>query len=115
MRAIFLNRSALWVNASDTVVVMVRSRRLLWQGRVSLVSLFGLRAECSSSLDGVLYLSGNLGGTVFPLFTHQMYRALTYKWANFLFACIAILLMPIPFVSIECIYAFFGLLNSTFF
>ena len=37
----------------------------------------------------------------FPLFTQQMYNALTYKWANTLFALIATLMIPIPFVSLR--------------
>jgi hypothetical protein len=42
--------------------------------------------------------SGNLAATAFPLFTEQMFEALTYKWANTLFALVAVLLLPIPFV-----------------
>ena len=34
----------------------------------------------------------------FPLFTQQMYNALTYKWANTVFALIATIMIPIPFV-----------------
>lgn len=37
-------------------------------------------------------------GMAFPLFTNQMYAALTYKWANTLFGCLAALMAPIPFV-----------------
>lgn len=38
-------------------------------------------------------------GMTFPLFTEQMFSALTYKWANMMFGCIAVLLLPLPFVS----------------
>lgn len=38
-------------------------------------------------------------GMAFPLFTQQMFAALTYKWANTLFAGVAVLMIPIPFVS----------------
>ena len=41
---------------------------------------------------------GNTTSTTFPLFTQQMYSALTYKWANTIFALIATLMIPIPFV-----------------
>lgn len=51
----------------------------------------------SSALAGQS-LARNILGTVFPLFTQQMYRKLTYKWANTLFGCIALLMLPIPFV-----------------
>ncbi|KAJ2929472.1 hypothetical protein H1R20_g7617, partial [Candolleomyces eurysporus] len=73
-----------------------------WSTYIIYLSVFSYLADCygpfaSSALAGQS-LARNLGGTVFPLFTHQMYEALTYKWANFLFACIAILLAPIPFV-----------------
>lgn len=42
---------------------------------------------------------GNLAATAFPLFTQQMFAALTYKWGNTLFGVIAVLMIPIPFVS----------------
>lgn len=38
-------------------------------------------------------------GMAFPLFTQQMFATLTYKWANTVFALIAVLMIPIPFVS----------------
>lgn len=41
---------------------------------------------------------GNLAGTAFPLFTTQMYAKLDFKWASTLFGCIAVLMMPIPFI-----------------
>ncbi len=37
-------------------------------------------------------------GTVFPLFTQQMYDQLTYHWGTSLFGFIAVLMIPIPFV-----------------
>jgi hypothetical protein len=45
-----------------------------------------------------VYLPGNIFATAFPLFTSQMYNTLGYKWANFLFAFIAIALIPVPYV-----------------
>ena len=38
-------------------------------------------------------------GFAFPLFTTQMFDALGYRWGNTLFALVAVVLMPIPFVS----------------
>jgi hypothetical protein len=37
-------------------------------------------------------------GSVFPFFTNHMFRVLGYAWANSLFAFIALLMIPIPFV-----------------
>ena len=37
-------------------------------------------------------------GMAFPLFTQQMFNKLTYKWANTLFGCIAVVMIPIPIV-----------------
>ena len=37
-------------------------------------------------------------GTAFPLFTHQMFDALGYKWANTIFGFIAVIMIPIPYV-----------------
>ncbi|XP_006459705.1 hypothetical protein AGABI2DRAFT_177549 [Agaricus bisporus var. bisporus H97] len=51
----------------------------------------------SSALAGQS-LTRNLLAAVFPLFTQQMYNKLSYKWANTLFGCIALLMVPIPFV-----------------
>ena len=40
-------------------------------------------------------------GFAFPLFTTQMFDALGYRWGNTLFALVAVVLMPIPFVSLS--------------
>ncbi|KAF8993764.1 MFS general substrate transporter [Cyathus striatus] len=53
------------------------------------LAVFSYLADC---------LARNISGTVFPLFTHQMYARLSYKWANTLFGCLACLMAPIPFV-----------------
>ena len=45
-------------------------------------------------------MKGNLSGAAFPLFTTQMYKALSFKWANTLFGCLAVILVPIPFVCV---------------
>ena len=36
--------------------------------------------------------------TAFPLFSQRMFGALTYQWGNTLFALVAVVLLPIPFV-----------------
>ncbi|KAF5362090.1 hypothetical protein D9756_002703 [Leucocoprinus leucothites] len=74
----------------------------IWGAFVVYLSVFSYLADCygpyaSSALAGQS-LARNILGTVFPLFTQQMYRNLTYKWANTLFGCIALLMLPIPFV-----------------
>lgn len=51
----------------------------------------------SSALAGQS-LSRNLFGMAFPLFTTQMYAALTYHWANTMFAFVALVMSPVPFV-----------------
>ncbi|KAG7444518.1 MFS polyamine transporter [Guyanagaster necrorhizus] len=51
----------------------------------------------SSALAGQS-LCRNLAATAFPLFTTQMYNNLGYTWASTLFACIATVMIPIPFV-----------------
>ena len=44
--------------------------------------------------------SGNIMGTVFPLFTTQMFDALGYPIGATVFACVAVLMVPIPFVRL---------------
>ncbi|TFK90830.1 MFS general substrate transporter [Polyporus arcularius HHB13444] len=65
------------------------------------VAVFTYLADCygvfaSSALAGQS-LSRNLMGAIFPLFSEQMFSKLTYHWGNTLFACIATLMIPIPF------------------
>ncbi|KAI0784520.1 major facilitator superfamily domain-containing protein [Abortiporus biennis] len=74
----------------------------LWACFIMYLAVFSYLADCygpfaSSALAGQT-LSRNIMGMVFPLFTQQMFAALTYKWANTLFALIATLMIPIPFV-----------------
>ncbi|KAF9444904.1 MFS general substrate transporter [Macrolepiota fuliginosa MF-IS2] len=66
------------------------------------LAVFSYLADCygpfaSSALAGQS-LARNLSATAFPLFTTQMYNALDYKWANTLFGCLSVLMIPIPFV-----------------
>ena len=37
-------------------------------------------------------------GTIFPLFTTQLFDALGYPIGTTVFACVAVLMIPIPFV-----------------
>jgi hypothetical protein len=43
--------------------------------------------------------AGNLMGVAFPLFTQPMYARLGIHWASTLFGCIAVAMVPIPYVS----------------
>ena len=43
-------------------------------------------------------LAGNIMATAFPLFTHQIFHALGYRWANTIFGFIAVVMIPIPYV-----------------
>ncbi|ORY75003.1 MFS general substrate transporter [Leucosporidium creatinivorum] len=51
----------------------------------------------SSALSGQSFVR-NIGGAAFPLFTSYMYKGMTYQWASFLAACLALLLAITPFV-----------------
>jgi alcohol dehydrogenase class IV len=52
----------------------------------------------SSALAGQS-LARNLAGTAFPLFVTQLFHALGYPWGNTLFALLAVVLAPVPYVS----------------
>jgi hypothetical protein len=45
-----------------------------------------------------LFYLGSITATVFPLFANQMFTGLGYRWANTLFASIALLMSPVPIV-----------------
>jgi len=73
----------------------------IWATFIVYLSVFSYLADCygpyaSSALAGQSLLR-NFMATVFPLFTNQMYRTLDYRWANTVFAFIAIIMIPIPF------------------
>ncbi|KAJ2917092.1 hypothetical protein MD484_g3304, partial [Candolleomyces efflorescens] len=66
------------------------------------LAVFTYLADCyttyaSSALAGQSMLRNVLGG-VFPFFTVKMYDKLGYTWSNTIFACLALLLAPIPFI-----------------
>ncbi|THU84213.1 MFS polyamine transporter [Dendrothele bispora CBS 962.96] len=74
----------------------------IWATFVIYLAVFTYLADCygpfaSSALAGQS-LCRNLAATAFPLFTRQMFDRLSYKWANTLFGCIAVVMMPIPFI-----------------
>ncbi|TCD71766.1 hypothetical protein EIP91_003109 [Steccherinum ochraceum] len=74
----------------------------IWATFIMFLTVFNYLAECygpfASSALGGQALCRNAAAAGFPLFTQQMYSALTYHWANTMFANIATLMIPIPFV-----------------
>ncbi|KAG2110587.1 major facilitator superfamily domain-containing protein [Suillus discolor] len=69
---------------------------------VSYQVVFIYLADCygpmaSSALAGQ-GLARNMGSFGFPLFSHIMFKKLTYKWANTIFGGVAVLLIPVPFI-----------------
>ncbi|KDQ50141.1 hypothetical protein JAAARDRAFT_186488 [Jaapia argillacea MUCL 33604] len=74
----------------------------LWALFIIYLAVFTYLADCygpfaSSALAGQS-LCRNLAGMAFPLFSQQMYDRLSYKWSSTLFACIAVVMIPIPFI-----------------
>ncbi|KAG8216337.1 major facilitator superfamily domain-containing protein [Butyriboletus roseoflavus] len=63
-------------------------------------SIDSCRLKCMPSFRILVpfFSIGNTMALVFPLFTQQMFATLTYKWALTLFAILALLLAPTPFV-----------------
>jgi hypothetical protein len=51
----------------------------------------------SSALAGQS-LARNVAGAVFPLFCTQLFAAIGFPWGNTLFAALAVLLGPVPYV-----------------
>ncbi|KZP26754.1 MFS general substrate transporter [Athelia psychrophila] len=74
----------------------------IWAAFTIYVAVFTYVADCygpfASSASAGQSLLRNLMGMAFPLFTQQMFATLTYKWANTVFALIAVLMIPIPFI-----------------
>ncbi|KAJ7249547.1 major facilitator superfamily domain-containing protein, partial [Mycena haematopus] len=74
----------------------------IWATFIVYLSVFSYLADCygsfaSSALAGQS-LCRNMMATIFPLFTKQMFAGLGYNWANTLFALVATVMVPIPFV-----------------
>jgi hypothetical protein len=75
----------------------------MWSVFTMYGGVFIYMADCystwaSSALAGQS-LARNLAGTVFPLFILDLYHALGYPWGNTVFALLAVVLAPVPFVS----------------
>lgn len=88
-------RSVHWIVQAIAITLFI------WAVFIMYLAVFSYLADCygpyaSSALAGQS-LARNLMGTAFPLFTNQMLRALGYKWANSLFAFIALFMIPIPY------------------
>ncbi|KAG5643367.1 hypothetical protein DXG03_001015 [Asterophora parasitica] len=87
-----------WIVQAIGIVVFICAAFIIY------LAVFSYLADCygpfaSSALAGQS-LARNIAATAFPLFTNQMFKTLDYKWANTLFGCIAVLMIPIPFVRI---------------
>ncbi|KAI0831924.1 MFS general substrate transporter [Trametes gibbosa] len=85
-----------WIGMAIGIFVIMTALFVLY------VAVFTYLADCygifaSSALAGQS-LSRNLMGMAFPLFTEQMFSRLTYHWGNTLFGCIAVAMIPIPFI-----------------
>ncbi|PCH44464.1 MFS general substrate transporter [Wolfiporia cocos MD-104 SS10] len=85
-----------WIGLAIGIVL------IMWALYIIYLAVFTYLADCygpfaSSALAGQS-LFRNLMGMAFPLFTQQMFASLTYHWANTLFALIAVVMIPIPFI-----------------
>ncbi|KAJ7812625.1 MFS general substrate transporter [Mycena olivaceomarginata] len=74
----------------------------MWATFIMYLAVFTYLADCygpyaSSALAGQSLLR-NLMGTAFPLFTPPMYARLGIHWASTLFGCVAVAMVPIPYV-----------------
>ncbi|KAF8330493.1 MFS polyamine transporter [Amanita rubescens] len=74
----------------------------MWAIYIIYQAVFAYMSDCygtwASSASAGQSLARNLVATAFPLFSTQMFERLTFKWAGTLFACIAVLMIPIPYV-----------------
>ncbi|KAI0027159.1 drug transporter [Vararia minispora EC-137] len=74
----------------------------MWALFMFYLAAFSYIADCygpyASSAIAAQSMCRNIVGSLFPFFIAQFFSALTYKWGLTLFACIAVLIMPIPFV-----------------
>ncbi|KAK2465502.1 hypothetical protein APHAL10511_002394 [Amanita phalloides] len=85
-----------WVGLNVGIVCFLWSIYIIYQTVFAYLSdCYGTWASSASAGQG---LARNLVATAFPLFIVQMFDKLTFKWSCTLFACIAALMMPIPFV-----------------
>ncbi|KAH8832878.1 MFS polyamine transporter [Flagelloscypha sp. PMI_526] len=87
-----------WVHWIAQAIALVM---FIWAAFIMYLAVFSYLADCygifaSSALAGQS-LCRNLAAVAFPLFTDQMFSALNIKWACTMFACLAVLMAPIPF------------------
>lgn len=85
-----------WIALAIGIVI------IMWALFILYLSVFTYLADCygpfaSSALAGQS-LFRNMMGMAFPLFCQQMFAKLTYHWANTIFAFIAVLMIPIPYI-----------------
>ncbi|KAN0085682.1 Major facilitator superfamily domain containing protein [Tylopilus felleus] len=66
--------------------------------QVTLLYLADCYDTYASSAQAGQSLSRNMMALAFPLFTHKMFATMTYKWALTLFAILALVMAPTPFV-----------------
>ncbi|KAI0272421.1 major facilitator superfamily domain-containing protein [Gloeopeniophorella convolvens] len=85
-----------WIAMAIGITIFV------WASFILYLAAFTYLADCygtyASSAIAAQSLSRNLMGMAFPLFTKQMFAALTYKWGNTLFGCVVVLMTPIPWI-----------------
>ncbi|KAJ7173520.1 MFS polyamine transporter [Mycena filopes] len=92
------------------IALVIALTMYIWATFVVYLAVFSYLADCrlidgsrsygtfaSSALAGQS-LFRNIMATIFPLFTQQMFEALGYRWANTIFALVATVMAPIPFV-----------------
>ncbi|KAF8621893.1 hypothetical protein AX15_007445 [Amanita polypyramis BW_CC] len=89
-------RHVQWIGANFGIAIF------MWATYIIYSTVFSYLSDCygpwASSAAAGQSLLRNLMATVFPLFSRQMFLKLDFKWAGTLFACVGLLLMPIPFV-----------------
>ncbi|KAH9046570.1 MFS general substrate transporter [Lactarius hengduanensis] len=85
-----------WIAMAIGIVIFI------WATFVIYLAAFTYLADCygtyASSAIAAQSLSRNLLGMAFPLFTKQMFATLTYQWGNTLFGCIALMMVPLPWI-----------------
>ncbi|KAJ7930408.1 MFS general substrate transporter [Mycena leptocephala] len=84
------------------IVPVIGVTLFMWATFIMYLAVFTYLADCygpyaSSALAGQS-LFRNLMGAAFPLFTTPMYARLGIHWASTLFGCIAVAMVPIPYV-----------------
>ncbi|KAK6980904.1 MFS general substrate transporter [Favolaschia claudopus] len=84
------------------IVPIIGITLFMWATFIMYLAVFTYLADCygtyaSSALAGQS-LFRNLMGVAFPLFEPAMYKTLGIHWASTLFGCIAVAMVPIPYV-----------------